>query len=221
MSETRRSGLRIKRYLLSGLLTVIPLWITWVLFRFVFDQLSNFGMPWARALSKNIHEDSPNLARWLLEPWLQDVMAALLVLLALYLLGWMVNRVIGRKLVAAFEGLVTRLPLVQGVYKAVKQFLSVIQQKPGDVQRVVLIEFPHSEMKAVGLVTRTLEDEKTGEKLAAVYVPTTPNPTSGYVEIVPISRLVSTDWTLDEAMNFLVSGGAVGPQVVRYRGGDT
>ena len=76
-------------------------------------------------------------------------------------------------------------------------------------------------MRAVGLVTRTLEDEQTGEKLAAVYVPTTPNPTSGYVEIVPVSRLVSTDWTLDEAMNFLVSGGAVGPEAVRYRGGSS
>ena len=71
-------------------------------------------------------------------------------------------------------------------------------------------------MKTVGLVTRTLTDSSTGRKYAAVYVPTTPNPTSGYLEIVPIENVVSTDWSLDEAMNFVISGGAVAPQNFNY-----
>ena len=86
------------------------------------------------------------------------------------------------------------------------------------MQRVVLIDFPSRDLKAVGLVTRTLQDAKTGEALAAVYVPTTPNPTSGYLEIVPVSRIVSTDWTLDEAMNFLITGGAVAPESIDFHG---
>jgi len=68
----------------------------------------------------------------------------------------------------------------------------------------------------VGLVTRTFRDAHSGRPLAAVYVPTTPNPTNGYVEIVPVERLTSTDWTIDEAMNFVISGGAVAPEHVRY-----
>ena len=209
--------MHIRRYIISGLLTVVPLWVTWLLFNFVFRQLTKFGMPWVRVLSSNIEEDTPNLARWLLEPWFQNVLAALLVLLALYSLGWAVSRVVGRRVLHVFEGLVNRLPIIQTVYGSVKQLITVLQQKPTGVQRVVLIDFPSPELKAVGLVTRTMVDSETGEQLAAVYVPTTPNPTSGYLEIVPVDKVISTDWTVDEAMNFLISGGAVGPDAVNYR----
>ena len=71
-------------------------------------------------------------------------------------------------------------------------------------------------MKTVGFVTRTLQDQNTGEELAAVYVPTTPNPTSGYLEIVPVDQLIATDWTVDEAMNFIISGGAVAPENIPF-----
>ena len=208
--------MHLKRYILSGLLTIIPLWVTWLLFEFIFRRLSEFGQPWVRVLAANIREDTPVIARLLLEPWFQNVLAVLMVLLALYLLGWTVSRVVGRRVLHAFESLVDRLPGVKKIYGSVKQLVTVLQQKPTDVQRVVLIDFPSAELKAVGLVTRTLVDAETGDKLAAVYVPTTPNPTSGYLEIVPIERITSTDWTVDEAMNFLISGGAVGPDSINY-----
>ena len=82
--------------------------------------------------------------------------------------------------------------------------------------RVVLIEFPNSEMKTVGLVTRTMRDADTGREYAAVYVPTTPNPTSGYLEIVPLERVTPTDWTMDQAMAFIISGGAIAPARFRF-----
>jgi uncharacterized membrane protein len=81
---------------------------------------------------------------------------------------------------------------------------------------VVLIEFPTETMRTVGLVTRTFRAEDTGQELAAVYVPTTPNPTSGYVEIVPVDRLVWLDWTPSDAIQFIVSAGVVGPDRIRY-----
>jgi uncharacterized membrane protein len=71
-------------------------------------------------------------------------------------------------------------------------------------------------MKSVGFVTRVLKDEHTGADLAAVYVPTTPNPTSGYLEIVPVAQLTPTSWTIDEAMSFIISGGAVSPEKVPF-----
>ncbi len=206
----------IRRYLVSGVITVIPLWVTWWVFDLVVRQLSRLGRPWARVLSGNIREDSPALAQWILEPWFQNVLAVLITLVGLYVLGWAVTRVLGRRILNAFESLLSRLPFVQTVYGAIRKMVVALQQKPTDVQRVVLVEFPSRDMKAVGLVTRTLEDSENGRKLAAVYVPTTPNPTSGYLEIVPVERLVSTDWTIDEAMNFIVSGGAVAPEDIRY-----
>ncbi|MDZ7754629.1 MAG: DUF502 domain-containing protein [Gammaproteobacteria bacterium] len=206
----------LKRYLLSGVITVIPLWVTWVVFNFVFNQLSKFGTPWVRALSRNIQEDSPALARWLLAPWLQDVLAAFLTLIALYLLGWAVTRVVGRRAFTLMEDTLGRLPLVTRVYGAAKKLVTVLQQEPEGVRRVVLIPFPTPEMKTVGFVTRTLKDATTGEELAAVYVPTTPNPTSGYLEIVPVRVLVATDWSAETAMNFIISGGAVAPPHIHY-----
>ncbi len=205
-------GARARRYILTGVVTAIPIWVTWLIFQFFLTQLSKVGMPWVRALSRALHEAWPALSRWLLEPWFQSALAVLFTLLALYLLGWIATRVVGRRMIALFERLVQRIPLVEKIYGGTKQLLSVIQQKPGGLQRVVLIEFPSSEMKAVGFVMRTFRDPGDGRELAAVYVPTTPNPTSGYLEIVPAERLVPTDWTLDEAMTFIISGGAIAPE---------
>jgi len=136
--------------------------------------------------------------------------------LGVYCLGWVASRVIGRRVLNAMESLVERLPLIQTVYGSVKKLVSVLQTKPDNVERVVLIDFPHAGMKAVGLVTRTFTDTHSGRQLAAVYVPTTPNPTSGYLEIVPIEELVSTDWSIDEAMNFIISGGAIAPEEISF-----
>lgn len=205
-----------QRYLIAGILTAIPIWITWLVFKFVFTQLSKFGMPWVRALAATLDRHVPSLAQWLLQPWFQSVLAIIVTVLALYVLGWAASRVIGGRMIALFDRLVARIPLVQTIYGGTKKLLAALQQKPERVQRVVLVEFPSSDMKAVGFVTRVIKDVDTGQDLAAVYVPTTPNPTSGYLEIVPVERLISTTWTIDEAMTFIISGGAVAPENLHY-----
>jgi len=143
-------------------------------------------------------------------------LAVVVVVLGLYGLGWITNRVIGKQILRAVESVLERLPLVQSVYSSIKKLIGVLQTKPENIERVVLINFPHSRMKAVGLVTRTLIDSRTGQELAAVYVPTTPNPTGGYLEVVPVDDLVSTDLTMDEAINFIMSGGAIAPDEVPF-----
>lgn len=207
---------KAQRYILAGILTVIPIWVTWIVFEFFLRHLSKIGMPWARALSKALQDSSPQLSEWILQPWLQNTLAVMFTILALYILGWIATRVIGKRLIELFEFFIHRIPLVQSVYGAIKKFISVLQTKPEEVQRVVLIAFPSKSMKAVGFVTRVMTDETTGRQLAAVYVPTTPNPTSGYLEIVPLEELVSTDWSMDEAMTFIISGGAIAPDRIKY-----
>lgn len=219
VAETNAPGfwVRTRRYLLAGVFTAIPLWVTWLIIELLVTQLSRLGRPWIQALAEPLRDQWPNLSRWLLAPWFESALAVLLALAGFYLLGWAVTRVVGRKLLALFDALINRIPLVQKIYGATKQLLGVIQQKPEGTHRVVLIDFPSPEMKAVGFVMRVLTDDVTGEQLAAVYVPTTPNPTSGYLEIVPIDRVVPTDWSMDEAMTFIISGGAVAPDRFRYR----
>jgi uncharacterized membrane protein len=105
-----------------------------------------------------------------------------------------------------------RVPLAKTIYGATRTLIDSFRGGPqGGGQRVVLIEFPNPEMRAVGFVTATFQASDTGEDLAAVYVPATPNPTSGYLEIVPTRRLVWLDWSTADAMSFIVSGGALTP----------
>jgi len=205
-----------QRYIITGIMTAIPLWITWIFFEFILRQLTKVGLPWVQALLKPIEAQWPNLSRWIMEGWFQNLLAIAIMLVGLYLLGWITSRVIGRKLLNLVDSIIQRIPLVKKVYGATKQLVTVIQDRPEGVDRVVLIEFPSPEMKAVGFVMRVMKDEKSGEDVAAVYVPTTPNPTSGYLEIVPVSKLVETDWSMDEAMTFVISGGAVAPDSFRY-----
>lgn len=205
-----------KKFILIGILTAIPVMITWWVVRFILHLLREFGKPVVAWLALAVRPFFPQAADVLLNPWFHSVLAVILVLIGFYVLGFTATRMIGRRLLGVFDALVHRIPLVNTIYRSVQKFLTVLQQKPNGVHRVVLINFPSPEMKTVGFVTRTLVDADTGRDLAAVYVPTTPNPTSGYLEIVPLDKVISTDWTMDEAMTFIISGGAVAPPTMNF-----
>lgn len=216
-SKPHPGALHAKGYLLAGILTVIPLWITWWVFQFILSQLSRFGTPGVRALARLVQPVAPGVAELLLQPWFQFLLAVVVTLLALYALGWVATHVIGRRLIEGFDAFMNRIPLVAGIYGATKRLVAVLQQEPEAVQRVVLIPFPTPQMRALGFVTRTYREAGSGRQLAAVYVPTTPNPTSGYVEIVPLEECVPTDWSVDEAMTFIITAGSIGPEQVPFQ----
>ena len=216
MDKQRKITPHIQRYLIAGILTAIPIWITWLVFEFFLKQLSNLGRPWVRALSRVAEQYIPGSGTWFLAPWFESGLAIVFTIAFLYILGLVATRVVGKRTIAAFDALINRIPFVTTVYKSTKVLIAAIQKKPEKVQRVVLIPFPTPEMKTVGFVTRILKDKDTGLELAAVYVPTTPNPTSGYLEIVPLANVISTDWSIDEAMTFVISGGAVAPESISY-----
>lgn len=203
--------LRFKRYLLTGLLTFIPLWVTWAVFKFVLGLLAGIGAPLVATFAGLLALVAPRAAAELNSAWLTSIVALLITLLALYLLGWLAHRVIGKRILNTFDTLLSRTPLVQTIYGGTKKLMTVLQQKPSGVQRVVLVEFPRRGMKAVGFVTRVMTEDGTGREMAAVFIPTTPNPTGGYLEVLPLDELTPTDWTMDQAMAFIISGGAVAP----------
>lgn len=199
---------RVRRHLLTGLLVFFPIWLTWIVLKFVVGTLSTVTAPVVRPLFNNLHAHAP----WLGYEWLQTLVSVVLTLLLLFVLGYLGSQVIGKQAIEVFDRLVARIPLVQSVYGGAKKLLNVLQTQPGNAQRVVLIDFPHKGMQVIGLVTRVLREPGSGRELAAVYVPTTPNPTSGYLELVPVENLTATDMSLDEAMSFIISGGAIAPE---------
>jgi uncharacterized membrane protein len=207
--------LYIQRHLLTGLLTFLPIWLTWIVFKAIFSLLSEINLPWVAALSETLALRFPESLGYINQGWLTSLLAFIATLLTLYLLGFATNRVLGRRLLAGFERLIGRIPLAHTIYGGSKKLMGMLQQKPEGTQRVVLIEFPSRELKAIGFVTRTFRDAH-GTELAAVYVPTTPNPTGGYLEIVPLDSLVATDWSVDQAMAFILSAGAVAPDTLGF-----
>jgi uncharacterized membrane protein len=205
--------LYLQRYLLTGLLTFIPLWLTWVVFVFIFSFLSHVGAPAVAATFAILSAVFPNATEWLGQEWFRSIIAFIGTIVALYLIGFATSRMLGQQLLAAFERVIGRIPLVHTIYGGTKKLMTLMQSKPGNTQRVVLIGFPAPTLKSIGFVTRTFIDS-LGREVAAVYVPTTPNPTGGYLEIVPVEDLIATDWSVDQAMAFLLSGGAAGPDTL-------
>jgi uncharacterized membrane protein len=202
---------KLQKYFLSGLLTLLPIWLVWIVFKFVFGMLSDVSRPAIGPLTSRLAASDPAVLGWLAAPWVQTAIGLVATILLILIVGAIAPRVVGQRLLMAFEALIARIPLAKSVYGSARQLLDMLQTKPGSSQRVVLLDFPHAGIKAVGFVTRMFHDEVTGRELAAVYVPTTPNPTGGYLEIVPVEQLTPTDWSVDQAMTFILSGGAVCP----------
>lgn len=207
----------LTRYIITGVLTIIPLWVTvWVVW-FAADLLIRVGRPIVVGFSRALRPTSTDLADLLLAGWFQSTLALLIALALLALLGRVANAVMGRRLLRFINRTIDAIPLARTVYGATHTLVEALRGDgtPGG-QRVVLIEFPTPQMRAVGIVTRIFPATEDREELAAVYVATTPNPTSGFVEIVPTSRLIWIDWTKNEAIAFIVSGGAMAPDSIRF-----
>jgi uncharacterized membrane protein len=124
--------------------------------------------------------------------------------------------VIGRQAFNLFESILERLPFVAKVYTSVRQLLDSMMAKKDTNQRVVLVDFPIAGQKSIGFLTRTLVDSNTGEELAAVLLPNAINPTSAFLQLLPLSRVTMTDLTMEQAMSMLLTGGAVAPESLQF-----
>jgi uncharacterized membrane protein len=196
--------------ILAGILTIGPLFVTYLIFSFLLSSLAKAGMPVVQFLAAIFPE------AWLREPWLQSVLAIVLTLVVLFVAGRVTSLVIGRQAFNVFEALLERLPFVAKVYTSVRQLLDTMMAKKESSQRVVLVDFPISGQKSIGFLTRTMIDSTSGTELAAVLLPNAINPTSAFLQILPMDRVIETDLTMEQAMSMLMTGGAVGPETIRY-----
>ena len=200
----------LQRNILAGVITIGPLFVTWLVFSFLLDKLARAGQP----LVYELETIFP--AEWLKQPWMQPVLAVVMTLLVLYALGWLTSVVIGRQVFGLFESILERLPLVAKVYTSVRQLLDTMMAKKDTNQRVVLVDFPIEGQKAIGFLTRTLVDANTGEELAAVLLPNAINPTSAFLQVLPMRRVTLTDLNMENAMSMLLTGGAVAPERIAF-----
>lgn len=213
-SERNPFAFNIRGNLIAGLLALAPLIAVWLVFDFLLDLLFQAGRPLARAIAGIIESALPGLAPVLDDSTVEWLIAVFGALLVLYAIGAVTSRVVGIRVMGMFERLIARIPLVESIYSATKKLVGVLQRPPERGSRVVLVEFPHPGLRAIGFVMRTFLDSTTGQELSAVFVPTSPNPTSGYLQIVPTQKLTSTDMSMDQAMAMIISGGATAPEQI-------
>jgi len=196
--------------ILAGVITIGPLFVTYLIFSFLLGALAKAGLPLVQLLAAFFPR------AWLSQPWMQSVLAVLLTLAVLYIVGRIMSLVIGRQAFNLFEAVLERLPFVAKVYTSVRQLIDTMMAKKQTSQRVVLVDFPIAGQKSVGFLTRVLADEKTGKPLAAVLLPNAINPTSAFLQILPMEWVTETAMTMEQAMSMLMTGGAVGPETVPY-----
>jgi len=195
--------------ILAGILTIGPLAVTFLIFSFLLSELARAGMPVVQLLAAIFPEST------LRQPAVQWLVAILLTLVALYVTGKLTSVVIGRQAFHLFEAVLERLPLVAKVYGSVRQLLDTMMAKKEASQRVVLVDFPIPGQKSIGFLTRIMTDESTGAQVAAVLLPNAINPTSAFLQILPLERVQETNLTMEQAMSMLMTGGAVGPDAIR------
>lgn len=200
----------LQRNILAGMITIGPLFVTYLIFSFLLGVLAKAGLPAVRLLAAILPED------WLSAPWLQFLLSVVMTLVVLYVVGSLTSQVVGRQALRLFETALERLPFVAKIYGSVRQLIDSMMTKNGSSQRVVLVDFPIVGQKSIGFLTRTLVDSTTGELLAAVLLPNAINPTSALLQIMPMERVTETDLNMEQAMSMLMTGGAVAPEEIRF-----
>jgi uncharacterized membrane protein len=201
-------GLRtiLKNYFLTGLLVILPIFITvyvlWFLIR-AMDVVLRYIPP-----------------RYL--PYKVPGLGLILAVILIFFVGVLTRNFVGRKVVQFWENMVDRIPLVRIIYTGVKQFLEAFfMQKSDSFKRVALLEYPRKGIYVLGFITGVSKGEiqvKTNKKMINVFVPTTPNPTSGFYVLVPEDELIILGMSVEDAFKLLISGGIVSPNEARNIG---
>ena len=194
----------LRRYLVAGLLVWIPLGVTILILKVLISLMD-------KSLLLIPQQYRP-------EEWLGFSVPGLgliLTLLVLLVTGLLAANIVGRSMVGLWESLLDRIPVVRSVYSAAKNFTEIVFSDSGQsFKKVLLIEYPRKGIYSLAFQTATNLGEvqgRMGEQMVCTFVPTTPNPTSGYIIIVPKKDIIELDMEIDEALKMIISLGVVIP----------
>src|SRR4030066_1239953 len=193
----------LRRYFITGLLVIIPIWGTYLvlstLLRFLEGFLGNFLKGYGKVYFPGL-----------------GIMALFILI---FLIGLFTTNYVGRRTVALWEDIMKRVPLVRNIYSVLKHVVDTVSLQGGEhFSRVVLVEFPREGIYSMGFVTGITRGEVqtlTTERVMNVFIPTTPNPTTGYFVFVPESKVIPLSMSGEDAMKMLMSGGLYTPPYLK------
>ena len=207
MAKLKRRGIsilgRLRNYFIAGIVVLVPIGITLYLTRF-FISISSKLIP---------NELNPNSYLPFAIPGLEILLAIIFITIV----GSLSLSFIGKKILKIFNDILKRIPILRTIYSAIGQMTETLAPKKGSKKSVVLVEYPRKGSWAVGFATRENDGEiskKTNTNLINVFVPTTPNPTSGFLLLFPKDEVIYLDMTFEEASKFIVSAGTSDPKKI-------
>lgn len=192
----------LRSYIIRGLLAIIPIFLCFLAIQLLYVLIDKRVMAF---LDKFIEvRQIPGLG-------------ILLVLVCLYFIGMIVSNVVGRQAFHFIERVSRRIPIIKAVYQVGKQLSESLSATGETVafKKVLLVDCNRNGMWTVALVAGSIQDQRTGEALLRVFVPTVPNPTSGFIFIVKENQTIDPGWTVEEGIKMIVSGSIISPREIK------
>lgn len=202
----------LQRYFISGLLIWMPIWVTILVIKFLVDLLDNIFLLIPRRYQPDV-----------LFGFHIPGLGVIIILLVIFLTGAVVRNFMGRRLVLIWDGFIARIPLVRSVYMGVKQVMETLFNPGGNsFRKVLLVEYPRIGMWTLAFQTgdATPEVHKALQEtnMVSLFVPTTPNPTSGFLIMMPRDKIIELEMSVDQALKFVISLGVVQPGEKKFKG---
>ena len=216
MKENEKQGLftqlkkDVRKRMLTGLLLILPVYVTFFVIKFLFSFIGGILSP---VITQTLHFFGVTMPKTSLDEFIITFLGLILTFVALYFIGIFAANFVGKFIIKYFENLLTKMPIVKSIYSSVKQVLHAVAL-PGkqSFKRVVLVDFPKEGTKSIGFVTGVSECGD-GKKIS-VFIPTIPNPTTGFLIFVDESDVTNTNLTVEEAFKTLFSAGVLMPENV-------
>lgn len=194
----------LRHYFITGVATLLPLSVTILVFWFIIVRLGNLFHP--------VFRMHPWLARHVPD-WGATLAGFLLFLIIVLLAGWIATGLIGKLALSWLDKVLMRVPVVKGIYGSARQFTNAVFVDRSSLRRTVIAQYPRQGLFAVGFLTSderiTLAD---GSRALFVFFPTTPNPTSGWLALIPETDITETRMSIEEGLRLVVSGGVLKPE---------
>jgi uncharacterized membrane protein len=209
MEETKQTGKfgsKLKNYFFTGIIVTAPLTIT--------IYMSYNLLIWVNEVTSNIIPQQWKIGDFV--PYAVPGLGLLLLIMAMVIIGMLTTGYIGRFFVRIWEGIIKKMPIVSSIYSLVKQIVETfLSQKSRSFSQVVLVEYPRKGLWTLAFVSKESTggkiDAKTGERTVSIFIPTTPNPTSGFLIFVPENDVIKLDLSVEECLKYVISCGIVAP----------
>jgi uncharacterized membrane protein len=199
----------LRNAFLTGIFVLLPIVVTIFIVDFL---LSNVGLPICHLLLRIFHVTVPQNGAFAIGIYITTIFLFALLIAEL---GYLSTYMFGRWMIQLFELIIAKLPFINVLYKTIKQIVDTFRQNSASVfTKTVLIEFPHKGCYAIGFLTSKTQGEaqtKTREEVVNIFLPTTPNPTTGFLLLIPKKDVIELDMSVADGIKMIISGGVVNP----------